>query len=56
MPVRDQNFIETFETDPGLQDLALRPFSAIDEKAIFVVLNDLRRQVSSSQGRRSRGP
>ena len=40
------------ETDPGLQDLPLGTLAAVDEKAEFVVLHDLR---GKSAPRRRRG-
>jgi hypothetical protein len=39
--VSDENAAQVPETDTGLQDLALGAFSAIDEEAEFVVLDDL---------------
>ena len=41
------------ETHACLQDLALRPFPAIDQESILVVLYDLRRQ--AAPGRRRGG-
>ena len=43
------------ETDSGLQDLALRPLPAVDQKTILVMLHDLRGQAPAGRrrGRRS---
>jgi hypothetical protein len=45
MAMRDQYFIKPFKAYTGLQNLALSSLSAVDQKAIFIVLDDLGRQV-----------
>jgi hypothetical protein len=42
--VREQDARQMPEADPCLQDLALCPFAAIDQKTIFVVRYDLSRK------------
>ena len=42
--VRKQDARQAFESDPRLQDLALRPLAAVHEETIFVVADDLRRK------------
>ena len=41
MPVREQDAVEVLEAGARLQDLALRPLAAVDQEAVFVVLDDL---------------
>ena len=42
MTVCDQDPIETPESDPRLQDLALRPLTAIDQESVIPITYDLR--------------
>jgi len=44
--VGDEDAVQSFEADAGLQDLALRAFAAVDQEAVFFVFNHQRRQVS----------
>ncbi len=53
MTMREQNAIQVFESQTRLQDLPLRAFAAIHQKAILVVLHHLRRK--SALGRRGGG-
>jgi hypothetical protein len=39
--VREQDARQMPKANPRLQDLALSPFAAIDQKTIFVVCDDL---------------
>lgn len=43
MAVGDEDAVEPFETDPRAQDLALGAFPAINQEAVFVVLDNLGR-------------
>lgn len=42
MPVGDENVIQILESDSGLQDLALRALTAVNQETVLVVLEDLR--------------
>jgi hypothetical protein len=55
MGVRDQDSIESFEPDAALQNLPLCAFAAINEKAMLVMQNDLRRQPTMDGGGGSGG-
>ena len=39
--VGEQDFIEPLEADAAAEKLALRAFAAVDQEAIFIVLNNL---------------
>lgn len=43
MAVGDQDAIETFKTDPGLQNLTLRAFAAVNQKTEFIMFDHQRR-------------
>jgi hypothetical protein len=42
--VRDQNPIQSSKTDSGLQDLALRALTAVNQESLLTVADDLRRE------------
>ncbi len=44
MAVGDQDFVESFKADPGFEDLPLGAFPTVNEKAVFVVDDDLGRK------------
>src|SRR5215216_4812878 len=41
MSMREKDAGEILKACTGLQDLALRPFTAIDQKAVFIMFDDL---------------
>jgi hypothetical protein len=49
--VRQQDAGEVPEADSRLQDLTLGALAAVDQKTIFIVLNDLRGEAAPSRGR-----
>jgi hypothetical protein len=53
MAVGDQDPVKAFETDPGLENLALGAFPAVDQEAMLIVLDHLGRQ--AAPGRRGGG-
>ena len=55
MSVCEQDARQAFESDPRLQNLALRALAAIHEEAIFIVTDDLRRQPAFRRGSGGRG-
>ena len=44
MTMRDQEPVQLAEPHPRFKDLPLGAFTAVQQKAVFVVLDDLRRQ------------
>jgi len=52
--VRDEDTVQSFEADPGLQDLALGPLAAIHQEAEFIVHHYLRGQIAPGGGGRGR--
>ena len=48
--VGDQDVVQALETDPGLQDLALGAFAAVDQEAVFIMLDDLRERPRFAEG------
>ena len=52
VPVCDKNIAQVPEANPGLEDLALGAFAAVDQEAEFIVFNDLCRK--PALGRRGR--
>ena len=55
MAVRQQDARQPFEADARLQNLSLRALSAIHEKTILVMTDDLRRQPALGRGSRGGG-
>ena len=55
MPMRDEHPVETFEAQPGLQDLPLGAFTAVDQEAVLVVYHHLGGETAVDGGGRSRG-
>jgi hypothetical protein len=53
--VCEQDSREVFESQPRLQDLPLCALTAIDQEAIFIMLDHLRRKPAVSRGRGSGG-
>jgi hypothetical protein len=49
--VSQQDAGEILEARAGLQDLSLRPLAAIDQKAVFIVFDDLCRESAFCGGR-----
>ncbi len=50
MTMREQNTIYAFESETRLQNLSLRAFTTIDQEAIFVMFDHLRRKPTSDGG------
>src|SRR5512135_561660 len=52
MSMGDQDMAEILKAQAGLQDLALGALTAIDQEAVFIVLDDLCRQSTFGGGGR----
>jgi len=50
----DQDAVQAFETRSGLQNLALGPFSTVDQEAVVFMFHDLGRQTPMDGRRRGR--
>jgi hypothetical protein len=53
--MRQQNFIETAKAKTAAQQLALRTFTAVDHKAVFIDHHHSRRETALRRWRRGRG-
>jgi len=42
MPMGQENVVQPFEANPGLQDLSLSAFATINHKTILVMFDDKR--------------
>jgi len=49
--VGDEDAVKALKAQTGLQDLALSTFTAVNQEAVFVMLDDLRRQTTLDRGR-----